>query len=180
MQSKWNIVFLIILRSTKKAQEIVLRRINSCVSSCFKKFYSWLSAVMLLYYKPFRYPFAKTDNVVSKSSHQRCSVKKGVLINFAKFTGKHLCQSLFLNKVAGATLLKKILWHRCFPVNFAKFIRTPPDDCFWVSHKCFPHTKGIWHFVLLLASRFKAETSIKKEAVSWFTSQINWLVSMCW
>ena len=24
-----------------------------------------------------------------------------------------------------ATLLKKRLWHRCFPVNFAKFSRTP-------------------------------------------------------
>ena len=36
-------------------------------------------------------------------------------------------ESLF-NKVAGlrsATLLKKRLWHRCFPVNFAKFQRTP-------------------------------------------------------
>ena len=54
--------------------------------------------------------------------------KKGILRNFAKFTGKHLCQSLFLNKVAGlrlATLFKKRLWHRCFPVNFAKFLRTP-------------------------------------------------------
>ena len=30
-----------------------------------------------------------------KSSHLRCSVKKGVLGNFAKFTGKHLCQRLF-------------------------------------------------------------------------------------
>ena len=50
---------------------------------------------------------------------------KNVLKNFAKFTGKHLCQSLFLNKVAGlrsTTLLKKKLWHRCFPVNFAKFL----------------------------------------------------------
>ena len=59
---------------------------------------------------------------------QRCSIRKGVLKNFAKFTGKHLCQSLFFNKVAGvkpATLLKKRLWHRCFPVNFAKFLRTP-------------------------------------------------------
>ena len=47
--------------------------------------------------------------------------------NFAKFTGTYLCQSLFFNKVAGlrpATLLKKRLWHRCFPVNFAKFHRT--------------------------------------------------------
>ena len=29
-----------------------------------------------------------------------CSVKKCVIRNFAKFTGKHLCQSLFFNKVA--------------------------------------------------------------------------------
>ena len=36
-----------------------------------------------------------------RSIHQRCSVKKGILRNFAKFTGKHLCQSLFFNKVAG-------------------------------------------------------------------------------
>ena len=55
-------------------------------------------------------------------------MKKGVLKNFAKFTGKHLCQSLFLNKVAGlrsATLFQKSLWHRCLPVNFAKLLRTP-------------------------------------------------------
>ena len=55
-------------------------------------------------------------------------MKKGILKNFAKFTGKRLCQSLFLNKVEGlspSTLSKKWLWHRCFPVNFAKFLRTP-------------------------------------------------------
>ena len=37
---------------------------------------------------------------------------RGVLRNFVKFTGKHLCQSLFSNKVAGlrpATLSKKKL-----------------------------------------------------------------------
>ena len=63
---------------------------------------------------------------IIRSSHQRCSVRKGVLRNFAKFTGKHLCQSLFFNKVAGlrpATLLKKRLWHRFFTVNFAEFLR---------------------------------------------------------
>ena len=27
--------------------------------------------------------------------------------------------------VTSATLLKKRLWHRCFPVNFAKFLRAP-------------------------------------------------------
>ena len=36
-----------------------------------------------------------------RSSKRRCFAKKGVLRNFAKFTGKHLCQSLFFNKVAG-------------------------------------------------------------------------------
>ena len=38
------------------------------------------------------------------------TVKKSVVVNFANFTGKHLCQSLFLNKVTGlspATLLKR-------------------------------------------------------------------------
>ena len=53
--------------------------------------------------------------------------KKNVLRNFTKFAGKHLCQSLFINKVAGlrpATLLKKRLWYRCFPVNFVKRLRT--------------------------------------------------------
>ena len=54
--------------------------------------------------------------------------KKCVLKNFTKFTGKHLCQSLFFNEVTvlrPATLSKIRLWHRCFPVNFVKFSRTP-------------------------------------------------------
>ena len=45
-------------------------------------------------------------------------MKKGVLRNFKKFTGKHLCHS-------PTTLLKKRLWHWCFSVNFEKFLRTP-------------------------------------------------------
>ena len=51
-----------------------------------------------------------------------------VIRNFAKFTGKHLCQVLFFNKVADpelATLLKNRLWRRCFSMNFAKFLRAP-------------------------------------------------------
>ena len=42
---------------------------------------------------------------IRSSSHQRGSVRKGVLRNFAKFTGKHQCQSLFFNKVAGLSLV---------------------------------------------------------------------------
>ena len=74
--------------------------------------------------------FAITVQMTTRSSHQRCSVRKGVLRNFAKFTGKHLCQVVFYNKVAGpqpdpATLLQKRLWHRCCSMNFATFPRTP-------------------------------------------------------
>ena len=50
---------------------------------------------------------------------QRCSVKKGVLKNFTKFTGKHLCRASGLQ-----LYFKKRLWHRCFPANFVKFLRT--------------------------------------------------------
>ena len=63
-----------------------------------------------------------------RSSRPDVFCEKGVLKNFAKFTGIHLCQRLFFNKVAGlrpGTLLKKRLWHRWFPVNFAKILRTP-------------------------------------------------------
>ena len=53
---------------------------------------------------------------------------------------------LFFNKVAGpgtATLLKKRLWHRCFPVNYAKFLRklfyrTPPVAASVSSSKNMP------------------------------------------
>ena len=33
-----------------------------------------------------------------RSSHRRCSVRKGVLREFAKFIGKQLCQGLFLKE----------------------------------------------------------------------------------
>ena len=69
---------------------------------------------------------------------------KGFLRIFTKFTRKHLCQSLFFNKVAGlspATLLKQRLRHKCFPVNFMKFLRTPFIEHFrWLLLTCKHHT----------------------------------------
>ena len=41
------------------------------------------------------YPEAATGGVM----------RKGVITNLAKFTGKHLCQSLFFNKVTSLRLL---------------------------------------------------------------------------
>ena len=54
-----------------------------------------------------------------RSSHRTCSMKKHVLRNFPKFTGKHLYWSLFLIK------LKASCRPWCFAVYFAKFVRTP-------------------------------------------------------
>ena len=101
----------------------------SAVSSSFQKIPSQMSVCLL------------HEHLISKlflaSVSLRRSVRKGVLRNFAKFTGKHLCQSLFFNKVAGlrpVALLKKRLWHRCFLVNFEKFLRTHflPDHLRWL------------------------------------------------
>ena len=44
-----------------------------------------------------------------RSSHSEVFCKKGVLKNFTKFRGKHPCQSLFFNKVAGLRQRKETL-----------------------------------------------------------------------
>ena len=43
---------------------------------------------------------------IYRSSHRRCSVRKGVGRTFTKFTGKHLCQSLFLIKLQACEISK--------------------------------------------------------------------------
>ena len=48
---------------------------------------------------------------IKRSSHRRCSVRKSVVWIF----------------------IKKRPWHRCFTVNFAKCLSTPPlGDCFCI------------------------------------------------
>ena len=74
-----------------------------------------------------------TSSFIYRSSRPEVFCKNGVLRNFAKFTGKYLCQNLSFNKVAGlrpVTLLKKRPWHWCFPMNFTKFLGTP----FYIEH----------------------------------------------
>ena len=64
-------------------------------------------------------------NLTNRSIHRRCSVKKGVLNNFANFTGKHICRSHFLLRLQAEDFYnKKRLQHWCFPVKCVKFIRT--------------------------------------------------------
>ena len=65
-----------------------------------------------------------------RSSHRRCSIRKGVLRNFAKLTGKHLCQSLFLNY---ETLQLKTL-AQVFSCEFCKISKnTFLTEHFWAT-----------------------------------------------
>ena len=70
----------------------------------------------------------KKKDFIYRSSRPELFCRKGVLRNFAKFTGENLYQIFFFNKVVvlrPATLLEKRFWHMCFPVNFTKLLRTP-------------------------------------------------------
>ena len=57
---------------------------------------------------------------ISESGGKSCSVKK-VLLEISQNSQENSCvwDSFY------ATLLKKSLWHRCFLVNFEKFLMTP-------------------------------------------------------
>ena len=59
-----------------------------------------------------------------------------------------MCQSLFFNKFAG-------LRRRCFPVNFAKFLRTPFS------------TKHFWWLLLKICCRRKVQ-AVKSEKLEVF------------
>ena len=70
------------------------------------------------------------NNFVSKPLPPESAsvLKKDVLRNFAKCRERHLRWNFFLNKIESfrpATLFKKRLRHRCFPVNFMKFLKAP-------------------------------------------------------
>ena len=70
---------------------------------------------------------------IYRSSQRRCSIRKGVLWTFAKFTGKHLCQSLFFNKIGGlwkGTVFWTSYVRSIYVLCLRGFYRTPPDDCF--------------------------------------------------
>ena len=123
----------------------------------------------------------------SRSSRPEVFYKKVVLRNFSKLTRKHLCQSPFFNKVAGLkpeTLLKERFWHRCFPVNFAKFLnhlflQNTFGGCFWSSSifACIfyfsdvKQSKGIcfaWMsqiFAVICFSRFTSLSVIKNRQI---------------
>ena len=69
---------------------------------------------------------------MQRSSQQRCSIIKRVLRNFAKFTRKHLCQSLFFNKVAdeACNFIKKETLAQVFSCEFCEIF----ENIFFTEH----------------------------------------------
>ena len=91
--------------------------------------------------------------------------KKGVLQNSTKFNGKHLCRFLVFSKDADlrpqtCSFMKKRLWRRGFPVNFAKFFK----NTFFTKHLRVSasenHVAVYWYLMRLLAEyQFVLSTS---------------------
>ena len=59
--------------------------------------------------------------------------EKSCFENFAIITGKHLCCSLL-----STNFIKKRFQQICFPVNIAKFLKTPTskNNCEWLLWTC--------------------------------------------
>ena len=63
---------------------------------------------------------------MTRCSRLQIFFKIGVLKNFTKFSGKHLCWSLFLIKLQAfrrATLLKRDFQHRCFSCEVWEYFK---------------------------------------------------------
>ena len=94
--------------------------------------------------------------LLDRRSHWRCFVRKNVLRNFAKFTEKHLCQTLFFNKVAG--ILRKgtvfTVFYRLLLLN-----RTPSVGVFFSNRIS---STQLWSEILFYTSSKYQKTMITK------------------
>ena len=115
-----------------------------------------------------------------RSSHWMCSVRKGILRNFSKFTGKHLWQSLFFNEVAG--------WGACF-WSFSCLLSLKISCLFHFNRKMkwkMGNTRTeIKYSLIFLTSKISKEIL---QMVIWsenvfkgnLMSQFSWLEEFCW
>ena len=87
----------------------------------------------------------------SRSSCPNMFCKKGVLRNFAKFTGKYLCQSLFFNKVFKKVTLVQVLYSEFCKVSESTFF-----------------TEHLWWLLLW----FILVASIAVTWLSWFSGRL--------
>ena len=119
-------------------------------------------------------------HITCRGSHRRCSVKKSILKNSTKLTGKHLCWNFFFNKVAGLitkwsntikqqSLQTSTVQHRCFPLNFVKFLRTRffKEHLPMTASKLGSYCVWSWNFTMFswMITAQKMKFSIKKSLI---------------
>ena len=101
--------------------------------SSFSKNASRFITLKVIFEKFFSNIFSQTFSLgfsvvtpVCRSSHSRCSIKK-VLLEVSQNWQENTCArvSFLITLQAWDFIIKKRLYHRCFPVNFVKFRRTP-------------------------------------------------------
>ena len=113
----------------KKRLEVYLSSIFIHVENTFLWGKSSVSLMVIRFYL-----FLEVEAIITcerSRSHFSSEWKLNLFSIEVKFhsTGSYLCS------LRPATLLRKRLWHRCLPVNFAKFLRTPSDACFFIYYK---------------------------------------------
>ena len=94
-----------------------------------------------------------------RNSQRRCSMKKVVIKNFAKFTGKHLYQSLFFNKVVGLRPIEKGTLAQVFSSDFCEDFK----NTFFTEH--LRVTASVW-------SCFIPHENIRNSLVVYFIQEV--------
>ena len=90
------------------------------------------------------------ENITRKLSHRRRSVKQ-VFVKISQNSWQNTFVRVSFLISQACNFIKKRLWYRCFPINLAKFLRTP----FYIEH-------FRWLFL-----------SNKQAIISWFVTQIS-------
>ena len=96
---------------------IRLKKLSCCMESYQTHMKGALSLVLLK---------KRCLSLILTKAATRGVLSKTLFLQNAQNSKENTCARVsFLIKLQPATLLKRRLWHRYFPVNFTKFLRTP-------------------------------------------------------
>ena len=111
-----------------------------------------------------------SKDILERATRSRSEVfcRKGVSQKFRKIHRKTPVPKSLFNKVAGlrpVTSLKKEPWHRCFPVNFAKFLRAPfiIEHLWWLLLESI--FRNLFFFVVIIWNIFSLSHESRAERV---------------
>ena len=107
-----------------------------------------------------------------RSSHRRCSIRKGVLKKIRNMYRKKPMLAYYVRLYLKKTLLKKILWHRCFPWNLGYF-----KNSFFTEH--FRTTASLAQILekLVMGRRYECHCTHSETHIVWSTEDIFWSIT---